>query len=362
MAAWHVIAGEYPPAPGGVSDHARLLAAALGDARVWTTPADGEAPDDPGVAVDREAGRWTGRGLRRLSARLDEHPSPRRLLVHYTPNAWGYRGMNLGLGRWLRRRAARGDAVWSMVHEPFYEPAPGDGAARWLLAAAHRRMIRDVLAASTRVFAPTPTLAPRLAPYTDKPVVWLPAFSNVPVAGPPRAGPPGGRIGCFGTFAPPTCRALSALLPILLEGRPGRSALLIGRGGGPLAAALGGRVEATGGLPAGGLSAAIASCDLMVQPYGDGVCARRTTAMAGLAHGVALATNSGVNTEPLWAASGAVALAVGPDPRALAEAAEAALSDDDGRARLAAAGRDLYGRCFDLRRAVETLRGAADGR
>lgn len=344
-----------------MADHARLLAAAMKNAHVWTIPAEGDPPDDPGVRVDREPGRWSGRGLRRLSTLLDREPSPRRLLVQYTPNAWGYKGMNLGFGRWLRRRAARGDEVWSMVHEPFYEPSRGDKPSRWLLAAAHRRMIRDVLSASAKVFAPTPTLGPRLAPYTAKPVAWLPAFCNVPVVGPARPPSTRVRIGCFGTFGPSMRSALSAILPALLEDRPDRDALLIGRGGPSLAATIGGRVQATGELPARGLSEAISGCTLMVQPYEDGVCARRSTAMAALAHGVALATNSGPNTEPLWAGSRAVALAVGVDPARLAEAAEAVLRDDAGRARLAAAGLALYDGRFDLRHAVETLRRAADG-
>ena len=134
---WHLLTGEYPPQPGGISDYTALVAAALArlgdEVHIWTAPTVGEALDTPGVTVHRSAGGWSSADLRRLDADLDRFPAPRRLVVQYTPNAWGYRGMNIGFCRWLRGRRRRGDEVRLMFHEVRYVPIPGDRLARRLL-------------------------------------------------------------------------------------------------------------------------------------------------------------------------------------------------------------------------------------
>jgi len=72
---------------------------------------------------------------------------------------------------------------------------------------------------------------------------------------------------------------------------------------------LGIRIAATGELPAEQIPAHLRACDLLVQPFPDGVSSRRTSVMAGLANGVPVVTNLGLLSEPLWRKSGAVALA-----------------------------------------------------
>ena len=95
--------------------------------------------------MHHEAGRRSPADLERLGLALDAFPPPARLLVQYTPNAWGYRGMNLGFCRWLVGRHAKGDDVRPMFHELWYYFAIRDKPARWVLAAAHRWMVRTAL-------------------------------------------------------------------------------------------------------------------------------------------------------------------------------------------------------------------------
>jgi glycosyltransferase involved in cell wall biosynthesis len=116
------------------------------------------------------------------------------------------------------------------------------------------------------------------------------------------------------------------------------------------------RVFATGPLRPEDLSISTSACDLMLQPYPDGVTTRRTSAMLALAHSRALVTTTGPLSEPLWARSGAVALAAEGDTRGLAEATLALANDCAARRALAGKGNELYARKFDLHHTICALR------
>lgn len=383
---WHILTGEYPPEPGGVADYTALLASSLAEAgaevHVWTTTAAG-SPREPevscaGVIVHREAGRWSPRDLARLGAALDAFSGPRILLAQHVPPLWGYRGLNLNFGRWLRTRRAQGDDVRVMFHEVRYHTRLFDKPTRWLLAAVQYGLVRDVLAASTCVYVSTPSWEPLLRRHGPVgrrvKVNWLPVPSNIPVitdeagvaALRDRLAPDGETIlGTFGTFSGAIAALLARSLPCLLLGRPDRRVLLLGRGGERFAAqliaahpSLDGRLVAPGPLPSADISRHLQVCDLFLQPYPDGITTRRTSTMAALAHGRAVVSNEGALTEPLWADSGALALAPAPEPASLMGAAKTLLGDPAGRAHLGAEARQFYERSFAIERTVETLLGA----
>ena len=55
MIDWHIITGEYPPQPGGVSDYTRLVAeglAAAGDAVTVWAPSGGLRIADRGIPTE----------------------------------------------------------------------------------------------------------------------------------------------------------------------------------------------------------------------------------------------------------------------------------------------------------------------
>jgi glycosyltransferase involved in cell wall biosynthesis len=371
---WHILTGEYPPHPGGVGDYTYHVASGLSRAgdpvTVWTTPASGPTPEVPGVTVRRQPDLWAPRGLARLSRALDAEPAPRRLLIQYTPFNWGYRGLNVAFGRWLLRRGRSGDDIWTMVHEVYYSFQILDRPTRWLIAAATAWNIRNVLAASRRVFYTIPAWEPLLrqySPHRDQPRAWLPVPANVlPVPDPEavarlraRVAPEGRKVlGYFGTFGSHTGMLLD-VLNRLLPGHPDRTALLIGRGGSKFAAdhpELAPQLAVADGLPFEDVSIHLQACDLMIQPYVDGVSTRRTTVMAALAHGLPVVSAVGALSEPFWSDSGAVALAEQNEPDALAAAAEALLSDPARQTRLGETARTLYNSRFAIDHVVETLR------
>jgi|SRR5579871_31404 len=376
--SWHIITSEYPPQIGGVSDYTRQVATGLatqGDnVHVWC-PASGNAEDE-GVTVHGEMGRMTPQDLRRVGRQLDQFPAPRRILVQWVPHGYGYRSMNLGFCWWLRQRAARRDSVDLMVHEPYLDfqlrSWRQNGAA-----AVHRLMTAVLLSAASRVWMSIPAWEKCLRPYAfgrALPFAWLPIPSTVPVVASKactaevrRRFAPDGTviIGHLGTYGWPITSLLEPVLETLAEDPRAQSILLMGRGSDAFRAKIiaakpdrAARIHATGELPPQELSCHLAACDLLLQPYPDGVSSRRTSFMAGLSHGKPVVTTSGALTEDLWAASASVPIASGGASELIEWTRR--LCDNAGeRSRFGMAATELYRQHFELQRVIETLRSTA---
>jgi glycosyltransferase involved in cell wall biosynthesis len=369
MAEWHIITGEYPPQPGGVADYTRLVACGLAsageDVHVWV-PACG-LPDvpQPNIEIHRLPGHFGRRALSQLDASLRVRSAPRRLLVQYVPHAFGYKAMNVGFCGWLYRRRRR-EEIWVMFHEVAYPLAWRQPIKHQLLGLTTRIMAALLARAARRIFVSTTAWVPLLTKLCGGPTVidCLPVPSNVPVRPPAElvqatrlhVAPQNGQqvIGSFGTFGALVAPLVEQVLPqLLLDGR--RVGLLIGRGGEAvrqrliaMQPAVEGRLFATGELPLNELSAHIVSCDLLIQPFPDGVTTRRTSLMAGLACGVPVVTTSGVLTERFWFDSACVAIAPVDSPETMIKAAEALLVDSLARQALASRGAIAYEQFFSL--------------
>jgi glycosyltransferase involved in cell wall biosynthesis len=373
---WHILTGEYPPQPGGVSDYTRLVAQGLvqaGDGvTVWAPrlrTADCALPVDSAVRIERLPDHFGFASLRRLTRELDRLPAPRRLLVQYVPHAFGWRGGNIPFCGWLRSRTR--DSVWVMFHEVAYPFGADESLAHNALAAVNRLMASLVASGAERAFVSIPAWAPQVRRLIGgRPVEWTPVPSGVPVladsseAARVRAryadGPP--LVGHFGTYGGSIGGLLTAVIPQVVR-RTRAHILLLGRNSDGFARDLetrhpemNGRISGAGSLPADRLSHHIAACDVMVQPYPDGISARRTSAMAALAHGRAVVTSSGWLTESLWEDSGAVSLVPFDAPDAMAAAVAALLDDKTKRESLAARARATYVERFDIAHTIRALR------
>ncbi len=282
--------------------------------------------------------------------------------------------MNIGFCFWLWRRAAAGDLVEIMVHEAFL---PFARNARQMAAALiHRLMTVLILRSSARVWMSIPEWEAKLRPYKlgrDLCFRWLPIPSSIPVVndssateGVRRRYAPQGEtlIGHFGTYGWPVTSVLEPIL-VGLKNEPSQ-VLLMGIGSREYRERLvqarpelSARVQATGPLSPEDLSFHVAACDLLIQPYSDGVSSRRTSTMVGLAHKKPVVTTYGPLTAPFWRQTGALAMAAAGETPAFVQCVRQLCQDPSERKRMGEAAGELYSQRFDLSYTVTALRQAA---
>jgi len=359
---FHFLTSEYPPANGGVSDYTRLVARALaerlGTVHVWAPPVPGTEARDDGVVVHRIAA-LDPRSLNKMGEQLDALPGPRRLFLQYVPTALGFRGMNVPLVRWLQ---ARPEELWIQFHEvtlgwklwrkPHLHLV--HAVEIWMAAALARR--------AQRIFVSIEAWKRRLGVHAKR-AVWLPIPSNVPVqvseAELARARTSLGAarwIAHFGTYSPLIRKDLGPAIREIARRRAEVRFLLLGRGAQEFVGtlALGGRAEARENLPASEVAALLKASTLALQPFPDGISARRTSAMAALALGVPMVTTDGFLTDPAWR-EGPVALAPVGQPLELERLCGAVLDDPALGRALGERGARLYRDRFSLERTLETV-------
>ncbi|HEY2012953.1 MAG TPA: glycosyltransferase family 4 protein [Bryobacteraceae bacterium] len=372
---WAVITGEYPPQPGGVADYTRLVARGLAkegaEVHVWAPATDGEPCDDPGVSVHRLPGHFGPEALRRLDTDLNRLPSLRRILVQYVPHAFGSKAMNVPFCLWLESR--RRDSIWSMFHEVAFPRGRNQPLRHQVLGAITGYMAKLAARASERIFFSTTAWLPLLdgfAPATQK--TWLPVPSNVAETADPEAvaaiqarisksvGP--NVIGHFGTYAPQYQEFLMDLFARVLQPPGAGVGLFAGRGSTQFRSRFAGRMPALADRVhaietdcADTLAAHLAACDVLVQPYPDGVTTRRASLMASLALGKAIVTTRGRLTESLWEESGAVALTPAMESEAMASTAMELAKSTSRRTDLGFRAAALYANRFALRHTVREL-------
>jgi glycosyltransferase involved in cell wall biosynthesis len=377
MGRWHIITGEYPPQPGGVSDYTHLVARELAKAGdevdVWA-PRYAQSPEmDAGVRVHRLPRHFGPLGLVAVDRAVTTKPND-RILVEYVPHAFGLKGMNLPFCCWLYAR--RRWNIYVMFHEVAFPRRTAQPLRHNLLGEVTTLMAMLVGRSAARLFVSSLAWEAILRPLVGgrKPIEWLPVASTIPVIEDPcaikairasLAADGQSLVGHLGTYGLPIRRYLETALPELLRGDH-VSVILLGRNGAGLREAMVRRrpdsanhVRAAGDLTATQLSVHLAACDLMLQPYPDGISTRRTSAMAALAHGRPVVSTVGRLTEPLWTESGALVAVPAENSGALAPTTNGLLRDRPERQRLGLAARRLYRERFDIRHTINSLRGGS---
>ncbi len=378
---WHLLTGEYPPSSGGVGDYTRVLACELarrGEAiHVWSpsVPSNGQ---DGAIHLHALPDRFGVRSRQTLDSAWRALPGI--VLLQYVPNALGAGGLNVPFCWWLRRIRGRQD-IRVMFHEPYFyfswNPAGN------LRAAVQRLMARLLVEASRTVFLSTETWRRYLPPSSHSTVLPMPSTiprsCDLEAAARFRERLPGVRpgsdrgqtgvrpgsielVGHFGTYGDHVARELEPIVPLVLDARPSAHFVFIGRGSEAFAAALRGRcarfaarIHSTGPLSSMDAAAAIRACDVMVQPYPDGITTRRTSAMAAMTNGVATVSTTGDLTEPVWSDTKAIALAPATNARATAAQTIELLGNASLRAQLGESARRAYDAHFAIEESVGAL-------
>ncbi|MGH7328746.1 MAG: hypothetical protein ACREJX_10410, partial [Polyangiaceae bacterium] len=170
-------------------------------------------------------------------------------------------------------------------------------------------------------------------------------------------------IGHFGTYGGPLTKMLEPMLVQLLEKDASRFAMLLGRRSDTFARNLPPnllkRVRAQGAQTPEQIAANLAACDVVLQPYPDGISSRRTSAMASIALGRAVVSHEGAQTESIWRERHAVVLARDESPEAFVHATEPLLHNSALAEEIGHKAHALYREQFSIERAVERFREAA---
>lgn len=345
------------------------------DVHVWS-PSVTDLNCRPVVNIHKTLGRLSIRDLRRTGRALNCFSSPRRLLVYWVPHAYGYKSMNLPFCVWLWFRSAwRKDRIELMVQECFLSFTKRS----WRQSATafvHRVMMMVLLRAAAHVWIALPRYESQLRPFALGRRIgfsWLPVPSNVDVVHDParvaeirkQLAPQGLLVGHFGTFGGLIAELLERIVPELLRGLDNGSCLvLLGSGSDEFRRRLlrvhpdlSSRLHAMGYLDDAELSCYLSACDVMIQPYPDGLTCRRGSSLAPLAHGRPIITNATPVTEPLWKERGAVAFAPMTGAGFL-HAVQQLKQDATESQRISTVARETYLRYFEPTHMVEVIREA----
>jgi glycosyltransferase involved in cell wall biosynthesis len=373
MNSWHLLTPELPPDCGGVGHYAAQVANGLaeaGDRVSIYCPSPSSTPASwPAVEVIALPDRFGARSRQLLGDRLDGERSS-RLLVQYVPAVFGDRGSNRSFCRWIGSRVHAGTDVRVMFHEPYLYLQWRPDHLR--TAFVQRSMARILLEAAPTVYLSTDTWRRYLTPYGAGPIaraITLPIPSAIPYVDEPAAarsvraraiGDGDFLIGHFGTYGRHIAPLLRRIVYDVLSSDSRVTMICTGAGSDAFVAAIEAetpafenRLTASGRGSARDISLALQACDVVVQPYPDGVTTRRTSIMAGLANRCAVVSCDGELTESVWRETTCVSLA--PSPHRMGAAVHELLADRDGRTALRERARATYASRFDLRHTIDAL-------
>ena len=379
LQTWHILTGEYPPDHGGVSDYTRSVAVGLSNAglkvHVWTRGAEDDATQDS-IVVHRCLKTFGRAELARLHRALQESKPTSKLLVQYVPHGFGMRAMNIPLTQWIGQQSRTGIDVRLMLHElsfPF---------VRWplhhnLIAIANRWMLRNILSNAKRVYVSTTAWQPMVDRYSRQAQksICLPIPSNIPGTQRPESIAVREKwtecdskrvvVGHFGTFGGEIRRLAMETMRRLFERSADVCVALIGRGATSARldlllkqpTDLSDRVFSLENANEEKIAAWIQACDIMLQPFPDGISTRRTSAMAGFANGVAVVSNMGSLAESFWLEENVAMVADGPNVEQLTGKTLELIGNSELRERIALAGRSLHDQKFTIENTIRVLTG-----
>jgi len=372
---WAILTGQYGQT-GGVSDYTALVAEELAiagdDVTVYASSPSLAQLAERRFSVVELPGSFGPPAHRALDLAF-KSSMPDRVLVQYAPHAFGWRGMNVPFALWLHARRNR-YPIWIMYHEVAVDFRRRPPFRHNIHALMTHIMAWLTARSASRIFIAALGWERTLRPMIPggKQIIWTPIPSNIPVVEDPdgvanlrrrNRGDSAFMVGHVGTYGWWIKDLLAQALMVLLDRRSDTTVMLLGANGQEFRdnfiarrSDLADRIYASGALPAADVSRHLQACDIMIQPYPDGVTTRRGSAMMILAHGLPLVTNSGHLTENVWREHRAVHMTPAGNSMQLALHVNRLLNEQEEMKRLAAAGKALYEERFALRHTITALR------
>lgn len=300
------------------------------------------------AGADSEAGRDLGRQMRGYDA----------MVLQYNPFMYGRWGFTPWLPLALRRlrRASPRPLIALMVHEPCVD------MVNWrsvLMGLWQRVQLASLVRSSDILFVSVDAWKPYLrGRRRSTPIFHLPVGSNLPDGRGSRSAerarlgvaPDGLVLAAFGTGHPARLSDYTVAAANRLA-RSGRQVTLLNLGHG--APGFDGldqtvRVHHPGQLPGHIVAIRLASADIFLAPYVDGVSSRRTALMAALQHALPVVGTDGASTDPLLRrATDALRLLPVSNRESFAESVFNLALDADLRSAMGPCARRLYEECFD---------------
>ena len=312
-----ILSGVAPGVQSGVGDYSFLLSEELSKTHKVSLVVP-QGPDiQAAFPIYRFQNTWSGPGSTEIQ-RLIEKLGPQVVLVQYVPQIYGWMGANPALAFLLLALKKKGFDLITVAHEfsvPFEWPLK-----ILTLAAAHRILFRTIVRASSQIVTTTSyclDLFQKRFPNHKSSFHYIPIPSTIrvfPLEEPSRSSfrsemGIGRNELLVTTFGFPIGEAfpiLKAALSRLHKSYPDVRFLFLGELGDRLKSsfldtpALKERVIAPGSLSEERVSNYLSASDLFLAFYPDGASTRRTTLMAGLAHGIPTISNLGILTDPSW--------------------------------------------------------------
>jgi glycosyltransferase involved in cell wall biosynthesis len=368
---WILIAGAYPPSPGGVSDYTWLIANELvqhGAVHVWTRAS--QEPEIQSSVIVHRLPDFSPASIWRMHFGIAQVQEPKQIVVQYVAQSFGYRGLNVFFALWLS--VLRPMKPWVMFHEVEVSRVARQPLKERIQADITGWMARRIVRSADKSFVSTSNWIAKLRRHApNAQIIHTPIPSNMPThADDSRVtnireqygGEGVTLLGHFGTYRMRELNHyLEQVLPALLRIGGNRRLLLLGRHsesfGKQLSSAhpeLATSIHPIGALAPSELAAHLSACDVVLQPYPEGVTTRRGSLLAALALGSAIVTTLGPESEPLWADSKAVALAK-PDAQSFVDTAERLIEDERLRIALRANAAMMYERTFSQRLTIDAL-------
>lgn len=357
---------------GGLADHTWLMAKHLSETRPVAVLSSRDVYTNAPFPIRASMHDWED--VAELNLEMAATPSDALLLWQYVPHMYGRGGVNRPLIALWRRLKREGRKQVMIAHEI---AAPwGRWPNQWWYAWNHRRQWRAIMGLADLIPISTEAWTEqwlRSEPSIARKLLTLPSPSSierVPVGPNHRAEwrqaqglPPDAKVMLWwGSVSGPkqlmwvvdawetACAQLGPVVLCIVGGNPSIN----------LPGSLRSLTRIMGFLKPEEVSRCLQAADLVALPFSDGASERRTTLMAALGHGVAVASTTGHNTGSSLRKADFLSLSPADDALAFTESVLHLLRDNTARTEMARRGREAHDTAYSWPVVTQKLLGAMD--